>query len=152
MKSIMIFTAAVLLAAAEGYTQDLDKEYTANYINEKTTEVCKIFQEKKNLRIEFYSKGEPVRIDYIFPRTIDYEEGIYYSADENAIIFSCYEKAGKQIEREILRHGSKLLYDRSNLKVICDGHNCDPLITASKHLIQLYVEDDYERTQPFEEN
>lgn len=152
MKKIMILTALVLLKVTNGYSQEYDKEYSTNFINEKSTEVCNIFQEKKNLRVEFYSKGEPVRIDYIFPETIDYEEGIYYSAEEQAIVFSCYEQAGKQIEREILKHGSKLFYDRSNLKVNCEGDDCEALVTASKHLIMLYVEDDYERTQPFQEN
>ena len=152
MKKLLILTSIVIFSTTIAYAQELDKQYTTDYINEKTTEVCKIFQEKKNLRIEFYSKGEPVRIDYLFPETIDSEEGIYYSENEKAIVFSCYEKAGKQIEREILKQGSKLLYDRSNLKVNCEGAECDALITASKHLIKLYSEDDYVRTKPFEEN
>jgi ribosome-associated translation inhibitor RaiA len=152
MKKILILTTTLLFSTIIGISQTYDKEYTVEYINAKTSEVCKIFQEKKNIRIEFYSNGQPVRIDYIFPGTIDIEKGIYYSEDEQAIVFSCYEKAGKQIEREILKHGSKLLYDRSNLKVDCSEGECEALVTASKHLIQLYVEKGYERTKPFEEN
>lgn len=132
--------------------QNYDAEYTLGYINERLTDVCKIFGERKGLRVEFYSNGEPVRVDYINPASIDYEEGIYYADDEHAIILSCYEEAGKCIERQIIKHGSRLFYDRTNLGTACSGDACKGLETALEHLIMLYVLDDYERTQPFEEN
>lgn len=132
------------------YSQVLDREYTVRFINEAADESCKLFDEKRNFRIEYYSDGNPVRIDYLFPEMIDYENGIIYSADENAIILTCYEKAGKGIEREILKQDRKILYDRTNFKVSCEEEKCKAVETAFKHLIQLYVEKDYERTEPFE--
>lgn len=131
--------------------QTYDTDYTVDYINERLSDVCKIFSERKNLRIEYYSNGEPVRIDYIFPSSIDFENGILYSTDEQAVVIGCYEKAGRCIEREILKHGRKILYDRTNLEAKCEGDECEALATAVQHLIKLYVLDDYERTQPFEE-
>mgnify|MGYP000120579286 CR=1 FL=1 len=148
----MILTTLSLLLTTIAMSQTYDRQYTVDFINGFTSEECEVFFEKKNLRIEYYAHGEAVRIDYIFPETIDYEEGVYYSTEENALVYSCYKKAGKQIEREIIKHGSKLLYDRSNIKVNCEGGDCDALVTASKHLIQLYLDKDFERTTPFEEN
>lgn len=132
------------------YAQNLDRAYTVEYINASADESCKIFDKKKNFRIEYTSNETPVRIDYIFPEMINYEDGIYYSEDEQAIILVCYEKAGKGIEREILKQDRKILYDRTNFKVACEGEKCKGVETAFKHLIQLYVEKDYERTEPFE--
>lgn len=146
--STLTFTLLATLTFAQSY----DRDYTVDFINERISDVCKVFHEKKNLRIEYYAKGEPVRIDYIFPASIDYEKGVYYSEDEDAIILTCYDKAGKCIEREILKHGSKIFYDRSNVKTNCSGEDCTALQTAFQHLIMLYVVDDYERTTPFEEN
>ena len=148
----MILTTLSLLLTTITMSQTYDRHYTVDFINGFTTDDCEVFFEKKNLRIEYYAHGEAVRIDYIFPETIDYEEGVYFSLEEKALIFSCYKKAGKQIEREIIKHDSKMLYDRSNVKVICEERDCEALVTASKHLIQLYLDDDYERTTPFEEN
>ena len=146
---ILLFS---LIGALQLQSQTYDKAYTVDYINSRTTDACKLFNSKKDLRIEFYSNGEPVRIDYIFPGSIDFEKGVYYADSEESIVVSCYKQAGKRIEREIIKHGSKLLYDRSNLQVTCAGSECEALSTAMKHLIQLYSVDDHERTQPFEEN
>ena len=152
MKSFTWILLFSLIGTLQMHSQTYDKTYTVDYINNKTTDACKLFHSKKDLRIEFYANGEPVRIDYIFPGSIDFEKGVYYAESEQAIVISCYEQAGKCIEREIIKHGSKLLYDRSNLKVNCTGNECEALATAMKHLIQLYSVDDYERAQPFEEN
>lgn len=151
IKGLTIGIVSMMISVA-AFAQNYDEEYTVNYINERTTDVCKIFHERKNVRIEFYAGGEPVRIDYIFPEYIDYEKGIYYSPEEESIIISCYEEAGKQIEREIIKHGSKLFYDRTNLKVKCESDDCKALETAVKHLMMLYEIKGHERTQPFEEN
>ncbi|MEZ4721829.1 MAG: hypothetical protein R2813_08150 [Flavobacteriales bacterium] len=146
----MIFLLSIIDTKVSA--QEMDAEYTINYLNKRTTEACKIFSSKKDIRIEFYSNGNPVRIDYVFPSTIDFENGITYSPDDQSISIKCYEKAGKQVERNILKNGSKLFYDRSNLLVNCTGEDCDAIVTAMKHLIQLYAVDDYERSKPFEEN
>lgn len=152
MKSIMFRTLPVLfllLPIQAIQAQEYDADYTVSYINEQLDKNCQIFHEKKNLRIEYYAHGEAVRIDYIFPESIDFEEGIYYSDSEEAVIVSCYEKAGKCIERDIIKRNSKILYDRSNLTTTCtDG--CEGLVEAMKHLIKLYIMDDVERTEPFE--
>ncbi|GAB4377313.1 MAG: hypothetical protein Kow0075_05660 [Salibacteraceae bacterium] len=132
--------------------QEYDREYTVKYINDRLSDVCRLFDEKRNLRLEFYAKGEPVRIDYIFPESVDFEKGVYYSESEKAVIITCYDQAGKCIEREILKHGSKIFYDRTNLETDCESENCQALVNAVRHLIMLYVLDDVERTTPFEEN
>lgn len=144
---IAAFVCFAVVQNSNAQTYDVD--YTVDYINGKLDGKCKLFSEKKNLRVEFYYKGEAARIDYIFPESIDFEEGIYYSESEGAVIISCYEKAGKCIERDIIKRDSKLLYDRTNLTSECtDG--CVGLVEAAKHLILLYVEDDVERSEPFE--
>ena len=129
--------------------QDYDEDYTVDYINSKLDGKCQLFSEKKNLRVEFSAGGEIARIDYIFPESIDFEEGIYFSESEGAVIVSCYEKAGKCIERDILKRDSKILYDRTNLTTNC-GSSCDGVVEAMKHLIKLYVLEEVERTEPFE--
>lgn len=133
-------------------SQSYDADYTVNYINKHLGDACKIFSERKHVRVEFYAGGQLVRIDHIFPDAIDYETGINYNEEEGAIIVSCYEQAGKCIQREILKHGSRLPHERTTLTTGCTGADCKSLETAFKHLIMLYVLDDYERTQPFEEN
>lgn len=152
MKSIMFRTLAViflLLPIQALQAQEYDADYTVSYINKQLDKNCQIFHEKKNLRIEYYAHGEAVRIDYLFPESIDFEEGIYYSDSEEAVIVACYEKAGKCIERDIIKRNSKILYDRSNLTTTCtDG--CSGVVEAMKHLIKLYIMDDVERTEPFE--
>jgi hypothetical protein len=148
----MILTIALSTLFAYGNAQTYDRDYTANYINKKTTNDCKLFLEKKNMRIEFYNNGQPVRIDYIFPASIDYENAVEYSEDEGALIFACYEQAGKCIEREIVKHGSKILYERSNLLVECSPEEGAALAEAGKHLIQLYNDKHHFRDKPFEQN
>lgn len=143
--------AIALFMMAPSKAQTYDVEYTVDYINARLSGVCKLFSERKNLRVEFYSKGEAVRIDYIFPSSIDFENGVYYSTDEQAVIIACYEEAGRCLEREIIKHGSKIPYDRTNLETNCEGDDCEALATAVQHLIKLYVLDDYERSEPFEE-
>lgn len=134
----------------EPYAQKYDEDYTVSFINSKLDNKCKLFSEKKNLRIEYYAGSEVVRIDYIFPESIDIEKGIYYSENEGALIVSCFEKAGKCIERDIIKRDSKILYDRSNLTTTCEDESCKALEEAMKHLIKLYIFDDVERTEPFE--
>lgn len=129
--------------------QTYDENHTLEYINSKLEKKCRVFAEKKNLRVEFYAGGEPVRIDYLFPESIDFEKGIYFSESEGAVIVSCYEKAGKCIERDILKRDSKILYDRTNLTTTC-ANDCNGVVEAMKHLVKLYVLEDYERTEPFE--
>lgn len=129
--------------------QQYDEKSTLEYINGKLDGKCALFTEKKNLRVEYYSSGETVRIDYIFPESIDFEKGIYFAESEGAVIITCYEAAGKCIERDIIKRNSKILYDRTNLTASCEG-DCNGLVEATKHLIKLYVLDDVERTQPFE--
>jgi hypothetical protein len=152
MKSTLlrsILAIFFLLPLAPLQAQEYDEDYTIEYINKQLDKNCQIFSEKKNLRIEYYAHGEPVRIDYIFPESIDFEEGIYYSESEGAVIVACYEKAGKCIERDIIKRNSKILYDRSNLTTTCtDG--CAGAVEAMKHLIKLYIMDDVERSEPFE--
>lgn len=129
--------------------QKYDVATTVEYINQQLDKNCKIFDEKKNLRIEYYANGEKVRVDYLFPETINYDDGIFFSDSEGALIVTCYEKAGKCIERDIIKRDSKILYDRSNLTTTCaDG--CKGAVEAMKHLIKLYVLDNVERTEPFE--
>ena len=128
--------------------QSYDEDYTVDFINKHLDGKCALFSEKKNIRVEFYLNGEPARIDYIFPESIDPENGIYYSKDESAVIVSCYEKAGKCIERDIIKRDTKLLYDRTNLTTECID-DCASLEAAVKHLILLYIEDEVERTEPF---
>ncbi|NQV53005.1 MAG: hypothetical protein HQ500_07465 [Flavobacteriales bacterium] len=144
---LLVFTLS--FSALNASAQDYDVDYTVDYINGKLDNKCKVFSEKKNLRVEFYHNGEPVRIDYLFPESIDFDEGIYYSESEGAVIVACYEKAGKCIERDIIKRDTKILYDRTNLTTGCSD-DCDGLAEAMKHLIKLYVLDDVERTEPFE--
>lgn len=129
--------------------QTYDEDYTLDYINSHLEKKCRVFAEKKNIRVEFYAGGEPARIDYLFPVSIDFDEGIYFSESEGAVIVSCYEKAGKCIERDIIKRDSKILYDRTNLTTTCDN-GCAGVVEAMKHLIKLYVLDEVERTEPFE--
>lgn len=151
-QTVIFFSLLTGLIPQRLDAQTYDADYTVSYINEHLSDVCKIFSERKGLRVEFYANGEPVRVDYINPASIDYEEGIRYAEDEHAVILTCYEEAGKCIERQIIKHGSRLFYDRTNLGTTCSGEACKGLETAVKHLIMLYVLDDYERTEPFEEN
>ena len=145
-----IFTLILsLMAVGNLGAQDYDMDYTVDYINEKLDDNCQLFVEKKNIRVEFYMNNETVRVDYLFPETIDYENGISYSESEGAVIITCYEKAGKCIERDIVKRDSKFLYDRCNLTTACEAP-CQGLVEAVKHLIQLYNFDKVERTEPFE--
>ena len=146
----MILTTTMSILASTAFGQTYDKEYTVNYINSKTTDDCKVLIEKKNIRIEFYSDGNPVRIDYIFPESIDYENSLAYSEDEGALVFKCYSEAGKCINREIPKHGSKLIYDRSNLLLDCTTEEGEAIAEAGKHLIQLYIDKRHTRSEPFD--
>lgn len=146
---IILMTMLLSFAWSDSRSQDYGIDETVKFINDRLDGKCALFAEKKNLRVEFYLNGEPARIDYIFPASIDFEEGIYYSESEGAVIISCYEKAGKCIERDIIKRDTKLLYDRTNLTTECDD-NCDALEKAAKHLIKLYVLEDYELTEPFD--
>lgn len=148
LSAFLVFSA-VVLSSHDAAAQDYDVDYTVDYINGKLDGKCKLFSEKKNLRVEFYYNGEAARIDYLFPESIDFDEGIYYSESEGAVIVSCYEKAGKCIERDIIKRDTKILYDRTNLTTECAGE-CSGLVEAMKHLIKLYVLDSVERTEPFE--
>lgn len=133
-------------------TNEYDLDYTTNYINERIDPACKVFAEKKNIRVEYYAKGKTVRIDEFYPEAIDIENSLNYSETEKAMILSCYENAGKCVEREILIHGTKLFYNRINLLSHCQGAECQNLERALRHLIMLYIADeDYLRTKPFEE-
>ena len=133
-------------------TNEYDLEYTTKYINDRIDPACKVFAEKKNVRVEYYAKGKTVRIDEFYPEAIDLENSLNYSETEKAIILSCYENAGKCVKREILIHGTKLFYDRINLLSHCEGTECQNLERALRHLIMLYIaDDDYQRTKPFEE-
>lgn len=145
---VMGLTAVQTVQAQTPY----DEASTIEYINARLNSTCKLFSEKKNLRIEFYDGTELVRVDYVFPNSVDFEKGVYYSEDEKALILSCYTEAGKCMERRIIKHKTKNFYERTNLETSCSGDDCKALETAVKHLIMLYVLDDYERTQPFEEN
>ncbi|MEQ9187118.1 MAG: hypothetical protein RLP15_05235 [Cryomorphaceae bacterium] len=147
--SAFLLFSGVVLSNQNAAAQDYDVDYTVDYINAKLDGKCKVFSEKKNLRVEFYYNGEPARIDYLFPESIDFDQGIYYSDSEGAVIVSCYEKAGKCIERDIIKRDTKILYDRTNLTTNCSG-DCSGLEEAMKHLIKLYVLDSVERTEPFE--
>ena len=142
---LISFISSSLSTSAQTY----DEDYTAEYISSHLEKKCRVFTEKKNLRVEFYAGGEAVRIDYLFPESIDFEEWIYFSKSEGAVIVSCYEKAGKCIERDIIKRDSKILYDRTNLPTTC-ADECLGVVEAMKHLIKLYVFDDVERTEPFE--
>ena len=133
-------------------TNEYDLDYTTKYINERIDPACKVFAEKKNIRVEYYAKGKTVRIDEFYPEAIDLENSLNYSETEKAMILSCYENAGKCVEREILIHGTKLFYDRINLLSHCEGTECQNLERALRHLIMLYIADgDYLRTKPFDE-
>ncbi len=145
--SLLVFT--LFFSSLNTTAQVYDIDYTVDYINGKLDDKCKVFSEKKNLRVEFYYNGEPARIDYLFPESIDFDEGISYSESEGAVIVACYEKAGKCIERDIIKRDTKILYDRTNLTTGCSD-DCAGLTEAMKHLIKLYVLDDVERTEPFE--
>ena len=144
--ALILVTTFISLTA---HGQEYDVDYTVYFINKKLDKKCALFAEKKNLRVEFYYNGEAARIDYIFPESIDFEKGVYYSSEEGAVIVSCYEKAGKCIERDIIKRDVKMLYDRTNLTSECTD-DCGALEEAVKHLIQLYVFDNVERTEPFE--
>ena len=151
LKNMPLFVAAfafvVMVQKSNAQTYDVD--YTVEYINGKLDGKCKLFSEKKNLRVEFYDNSGVARMDYIFPESIDFEEGIVYSENEGAVLLKCYEKAGRCIESDIIKRDSKILRNRTNLSSECtDG--CVGLVEAAKHLILLYVEDDVERTEPFE--
>ena len=129
----------------------MDEDYTADYINKRLADKCKLKAERKQIVVEFYEDGELVRVDLIFPETIDPDK-VHYSEEENAVLVSCYDAAGKCVEREIFKLDRKLGYNRCNLAANCTEGDCKALETAVIHLINLYVLDDYERTQPFEEN
>jgi hypothetical protein len=146
--SILLFFT-LIIGPTDTRAQSYDLDYTTSFINELLDGKCALFVEKKNIRVEYYLNGEAARIDYIFPESIDFETGIYYSESEGAVIISCYEKAGKCIERDILKRDTKLLYDRTNLTTTCTGETCKQLKEAVKHLVKLYVLEDYERTEPF---
>lgn len=133
-----------LVSSAQTYDQD----YTVKYINDQLESSCELFGEKKNIRIEYSGGGEVVRIDYLFPETIDFEN-ISYSESEGAVVIACYEKAGKCIERDVVKRDSKLLYNRTNLATSCTGDQCESLVNAMKHLILLYTDKHVERTEPF---
>lgn len=133
-------------------TNEYDLDYTINYINQRIDQSCKVFSEKKNIRVEYFSNGKTIRIDEFYPEAIDLENSPIYSDTEQALILSCYENAGKCVKREILTHGTKLYYDRINLLAHCEGTECQNLERALRHLMMLYIaEDDYQRTKPFEE-
>ncbi len=150
MKYLMILITTMPILASTAFGQTYDRKYTAAYINSKTTDECKLFIEKKNIRIEFNNNGNPVRIDYIFPKSINYENSLVYSKDEGALVFQCYSEAGKCINREIPKHGSKLIYDRSNLLLDCTPEEGEALAEAGKHLIQLYINKRHTRSEPFD--
>lgn len=143
----------LLTSAFSAVSQDIvyDEDYTLSYINERLDKQCQLKLERKNLVVEFRQKGELVRVDYIFPETIE-PEGIYYSEEEGAVIVVCFEKAGDCIQREILKLDRKMGYSRSNLTSNCAAEDCTGLAVAVQHLIKLYTLDEYERTKPFEEN
>lgn len=133
-------------------TNEYDLDYTINYINQRIDPACKVFSEKKNIRVEYYSQEKTIRIDEFYPEAIDLENSLNFSETEKAIILSCHENAGKCVEREILIHGTKLFYDRINLLSHCEGTECQNLERALRHLMMLYIaDDDYIRTKPFEE-
>jgi len=147
ISKILLFSL-VFSFLQEGISQTYDKDYTVNYINDHVESSCKLFAEKKNLRIEYYSNGEALRMDYIFPETIDLENGVTFNKEEGALILSCYDKAGKCIERDIIKRDSKILYERSNLPMTCT--DCDGTTEAMKHLIMLYLDKKHTRDTPFE--
>lgn len=151
MRTILSILLISLISGsfAESNAQQYDEDYTLKYINSKLDGKCEVFAEKKNIRVEYKVNGELARVDYIFPESIDFEKGIYYSENEGAVIVTCYEKAGKCIERDIVKRDSKFLYDRTNLTTSC-SENCNGLEAAVKHLVMLYVLDDVSRTEPFE--
>ncbi|MEZ4722101.1 MAG: hypothetical protein R2813_09530 [Flavobacteriales bacterium] len=101
-----------------------------------TDESCQLFNEDGNLRIEYTSKGQVARIDYLFPEMIDTEKGIYYSQEESSVIISCWDKAQDCIEREIVIRDTRQFYERTNLKMKC-GDQCDAAALAIKQIITL---------------
>lgn len=129
----------------------LDEEYTANYINERLSENCQLKLNRKDIEVHYFEDGELVRIDYIFPESIDPDQ-VSYSESEDAVLMVCFDAAGKCIEREIFKLDRKAAYNRCNLIADCKSKDCSGLETAVIHLINLYTLDDYERTKPFEEN
>ncbi|HAQ69782.1 MAG TPA: hypothetical protein DCR48_02285 [Flavobacteriales bacterium] len=145
----LLITSLSIISISTLKAQTYDEHYTVDYINSQLEKKCHVFTEKKNIRVEFYAGGVPVRIDYLFPKSLDFDNGIYFSESEGSVIVSCYEKAGKCIERDIIKRDSKIVYDRTNLTTTCTN-GCAGLVEAMKHLIKLYVLDDVERTEPFE--
>jgi hypothetical protein len=148
----IVMGIASITSVIHAQTNEYDLDYTINYINQRIDPACKVFSEKKNIRVEYYSQGKTVRIDEFYPEAIDLENSLNYSEAEQAMILSCYENSGKCVKREILIHGTKLYYDRINLLSHCEGTECQNLERALKHLMMLYIaDDDYIRTKPFEE-
>ena len=147
-----VTTVLISICFLYGFGQDriLDEDYTVEYINQRLKSKCQLKLQRKDFLVEFYEDNELVRIDHVFPETID-PEGIYYSEDEGALILRCFEGAGRCIERSILKLDRRMGYDRCNLTADCTDQDCSGLETAVRHLIYLYTLDEYERTKPFEE-
>ncbi len=150
---LLFLCLTLCTCSVQGISQDVvyDEEYTVKYINDRLASKCQLQLERKNIVVEFYEKGRLVRVDHIFPESIDPEK-IYYSAEEGAVIIKCFEKAGRCIDREIIKLKKKNGYDRCNLITKCAPEDCTGMATAVQHLINLFTLDDYERTKPFEEN
>ncbi|MBT3647071.1 MAG: hypothetical protein HN542_02395 [Flavobacteriales bacterium] len=146
--AVASFLTLAIFSPLVSSAQTYDQDYTVKYINDQLESSCELFAEKKNVRIEYSGGGEVVRIDYLFPESINIEE-ISYSESEGAVVIACYEKAGKCIERDVVKRDSKLLYNRTNLATGCSGEDCESLVNAVKHLLLLFTDKHLERTEPF---
>lgn len=131
--------------------QELSEKYTMKYINDRIAENCEVRTDDGYIVASFYRGNEIVREDYVYMADVKPED-VHYSESEKAIILTCFDKAGDCVDRNILVNGIRKGYNRVNLPTGCSGEDCKALVNAVRHLLYLYVLDDYERTKPFEED
>jgi hypothetical protein len=145
---ILIFFS--LFISIISVSQEVTKEKTVKYINEKLKDYCIFDIKDTKLIINFFKDGENYRQDKMFGDALDYKT-IFYSEDEKSIIMKCLSSEDECIERNIYKQNAKKPYTRLAINVEhLDQKSIDSLIKAFAHMIRLCGEPDYKLFEFFE--
>lgn len=130
--------------------QEITKERTINYINDKLKNNCVVDATTNQLTLQFYKAGKIYRQDAVTVKDLNYEN-VIYKAEENTIAIYCINTDEDCIMRLIYKDNIKKWFSRITINIEnLDEKSINGLIKAFSHLIKSYHVPDYKLYEYFE--